>query len=805
MTDLSIKQKIEQFKQNNPAYVNNSDNEIISVMIESGVISLSDAEKISIYSKNNAEKTDTTGLTIERTALKASVVEESRGEASTLILTASDGTRYDLNETLTQRLQNVTVNLEKVEDSNGWIASAWSGFKNLTGIGDSSNKVRKQAETENQLLKDFNSSADNRAQIFKELTGTDYTPENLEKFVKGEILLKSEKALLGYKEGQEMAADVTADIVSGIASLGIYTAAVAAAPFTGGASIAVGIAAAGVSGAAIKTGIKFVEAKTGGQEYTIKDAGHDMATGAFSGVLAPVTGGLGGAVGKTVATKLGIQAVKQVGKEAAEEVAATGVKQAVKTALTNPAGYEYVGGNAVKRGLSFAAETATDGAVGGAVDNAFRTAYDGGSLEDIGNSAVEGFVGGAIMSPIIGGGMKVVGKGAQKNFGKGNVNIDSNGNKVSQYSSAGADDISRLSRDELKQKLKEGIKLESSDIKEIYIPKGGSAAPSAKFAATKEAYIDMLYDYAYDFAYLNANIKDKTILAKAINQIGNEGMDFTGIEHPFKINNSMSVRGLAAFDGTSEVEINTRRFGLPGEFKNDVAELSHRIFHEKRHVYQNIQRSLSFGENGLAPLELYSSDLADGATNRTGATQAQYYNYVKNNQYDYNAVQDGRFPANVDEADIEYGMQISESQANYISDGPEYWTQFVEKDAESIGMLCGEVVENIINTVPPDASKISPIAKAAKYAQDNKIDFDNAYNIIKHQSSDQYTPRQLNVLEHIAVSEIFDYFKNKYPGADVSVLQNILNDAIETMSDPKFKNTDVNDFVKYFISLYENN
>ena len=253
------------------------------------------------------------------------------------------------------------------------------------------------------------------------------------------------------------------------------------------------------------------------------------------------------------------------------------------------------------------------------------------------------------------------------------------------------------------------------------------------------------------------------------------------------------------------VEINTRRFGLPGEFKNDVAELSHRIFHEKRHVYQNIQRSLSFGENGLAPLELYSSDLADGATNRTGATQAQYYNYVKNNQYDYNAVQDGRFPANVDEADIEYGMQISESQANYISDGPEYWTQFVEKDAESIGMLCGEVVENIINTVPPDASKISPIAKAAKYAQDNKIDFDNAYNIIKHQSSDQYTPRQLNVLEHIAVSEIFDYFKNKYPGADVSVLQNILNDAIETMSDPKFKNTDVNDFVKYFISLYENN
>lgn len=49
-----------------------------------------------------------------------------------------------------------------------------------------------------------------------------------------------------------MAADVGADIVSGIAAVGIYTAAVAAAPFSGGTSIAVGIAAAGASAAAIK-------------------------------------------------------------------------------------------------------------------------------------------------------------------------------------------------------------------------------------------------------------------------------------------------------------------------------------------------------------------------------------------------------------------------------------------------------------------------------------------------------------------------------------------------------------------------
>ncbi len=40
-----------------------------------------------------------------------------------------------------------------------------------------------------------------------------------------------------------------------------------------------------------------------------------MITGGFSGLLAPVTGGVGGAVGRGVAAKLGIQVLKQVGKE----------------------------------------------------------------------------------------------------------------------------------------------------------------------------------------------------------------------------------------------------------------------------------------------------------------------------------------------------------------------------------------------------------------------------------------------------------------------------------------------------------
>lgn len=425
MAELNVQQKniVNQLRQAYPELKSYSDEQILSLYNQQlNNIQLSEAENISIMNGKNGVVNDGMGIQLETSQKAVSKEQEAQ-----------------LKSALTARLNAVSTNVKKAEDSNGFLGSMWSGFKNLTGIGDSSNKVREQQKADLKALE-----SGNIAEAFKKITGLDYTVENVNKFLNNEVQTKSETALNGYTEGQDMASDITADIVSGIAAVGIYTAAVAAAPFTGGASIAVGVVAAGASAAAIKTGIKYADAKSGGREYTADNLKKDLATGAFSGVLAPITGGMGGAVGKTVATKVGIQAVKQVGKEVAEEAVEQTAKGFVKTMLTNPTGYEYIGGNMFKRGLAFAAEAATDGAIGGAVDNAFRTAYDGGSLEDIGNSAVEGFVGGAIMSPVIGGGMKVAGKGAQKIFGKNDVNIveyrtedgnsairiDENGNRV---------------------------------------------------------------------------------------------------------------------------------------------------------------------------------------------------------------------------------------------------------------------------------------------------------------------------------------------------------------------------------------
>ena len=375
---LEISKKIEEYRETHKESEKLSDSQIISILSDQGKIKLTEAQKNSVFlkgtnnqnndgfvvQKNSKSQTikfqsgrkiviqngTTTYYSENKIELNKEYFEKQEGqidikpsgrysvtkdgytkyfaadgtelkesyfkqvESNDIKVKSIDGKTYNFNKTLENRINNVSINLQKAENSNGFIGSSWNGFKNLTGIGDSSDEVREQQKSEKKLFQQFNNNVKRRPEIFKKLTGADYTPENIEKFIKGEIKLKSEQALNDYKEGQDMAADVGADIVSGIAAVGIYTAAVAAAPFSGGTSIAVGIAAAGASAAAIKTGLKAADAASGGREYTLKDVGHDAVTGAFSGIIAPVTGGIGGAAGKTIATKVGVQTYRSTHK-----------------------------------------------------------------------------------------------------------------------------------------------------------------------------------------------------------------------------------------------------------------------------------------------------------------------------------------------------------------------------------------------------------------------------------------------------------------------------------------------------------
>lgn len=219
-------------------------------------------------------------------------------------LQAKDPTEGAIDQNLA-RLNNEEKRLKKTKKEQGFIGSSWEWIKNKTGIGDGSDKAQKQIEAERKLLNQVKTGKISKKD-FKEVTGVEYSQENLEKFKRGELSQATAK-IDGYKEGQEMAVEITSDVVSGVVSYGAAAACIAggiaAAPFTAGASlgaVAVGIGIGATAGAAIKVGLKAADATSGGREYTLNDAGKDTTIGAVSGALAPFTIGLGGVVANSV-------------------------------------------------------------------------------------------------------------------------------------------------------------------------------------------------------------------------------------------------------------------------------------------------------------------------------------------------------------------------------------------------------------------------------------------------------------------------------------------------------------------------
>ena len=310
-----------------------------------------------------------TGLSIEHTAKPKQLYVQSYVKVK-----SKDGKTYNFNATLEKRINNVTAKLQKAEKENGLIGKAWSWTKNTIGFGDSSNKVREIQANERKLLAQFNTNEQARANVFKQLTGCEYNEENLEKFIKGQIKLKSEIAIQKYKEGQEMAVDITSDIVSGVVAYGTAAACIAvgiaAAPFTAGASlgaVAVGVGIAAGAGAATKVAIKGGEALFGGKKYSLKQAGKDATIGAVSGALAPVTIGAGGAVATSV------------GKVAPKFIATT-------------------------------ARLSVEGATFGAADGGVRSALEGDSIGEVALNTAIGASVGIVAGNVLGHGGSVIGK-----------------------------------------------------------------------------------------------------------------------------------------------------------------------------------------------------------------------------------------------------------------------------------------------------------------------------------------------------------------------------------------------------------
>jgi len=347
---------------------------------------------------------------------------------------------------LEEQLAKLENDFDLAQKSNGWISGIWNLAKNCMGIGASSNKVKIQLANLKEQIEKFKNDELDLKTVYKNITGMDLSQDDLNSLLNGDeemdlnSFLTAGQSLSAYSEGQKMCTDVVGDMISGIIAVG----ALAAAPLTGGTSIALAAAV----GASVKIAIKASDCIGNEKTYRLKDFGYDLLTGSINGAMAPISNGLGGAAGTGVAKIFGLkaaestvkegleQALKVAGKEVLEEVIEEtgeaivksvaketleeGVEQTGKSILSKilaKQGVEYV----LKEGAettvkstvgkiaAYSADMALDGSLSGAMDG-FARAVAEGRWEDIPQEMLTGGTNGFFVSPIIGGGFRIAGK-----------------------------------------------------------------------------------------------------------------------------------------------------------------------------------------------------------------------------------------------------------------------------------------------------------------------------------------------------------------------------------------------------------
>ena len=305
---------------------------------------------------------------------------------------------------LRQRIDNAKSQISNAEKNNGAIGNLWSSIKNTTGIGDSSNDVRTIHKAESDSI----NKGDLKTAFF-EITGTEYNEENFNKFLNGEIKTKSETALEEYKIGQEDSSDFAGDMVSGFASMGLYTLAIAAVTTMGApiaAAAGVALAGAAIIGAGVKVATKALDASAGDKTYDT--LGKDVVTGAINGLIAPIASCFGGRIAASAVSKIGGQAIKEGTEAIAREAIEETTENFFKSAMLNPMGNIYKG-NLAQKATGYIVELGFDGGVSGGADAATRAAYEGKSIEEIGDAAIQGTCFGAGGGILLGSAMKAAG------------------------------------------------------------------------------------------------------------------------------------------------------------------------------------------------------------------------------------------------------------------------------------------------------------------------------------------------------------------------------------------------------------
>ena len=253
-------------------------------------------------------------------------VRESAIEAQKVADSLSIEEKEEIIATLKEQAASLSQLMEETKDDQGWFSKAMGGLNNVLGFG--TNSIKADAKIA-EFIKQVNSLDANDpdfAAKYQALTGEALSLEGIEELSQGVSKVgnsSAAEAIIDYEETQAAAKEIGSGIVVGI----VVAACVIAAPFTGGASIALGAAVGGATTVLINATDTIGTSK----KYSLEQGLLDFGGGAINGAVTAMTLGGAGLAGK------GFSALKGAGssaaKQSAKEMVSGGFKNTAKSAF----------------------------------------------------------------------------------------------------------------------------------------------------------------------------------------------------------------------------------------------------------------------------------------------------------------------------------------------------------------------------------------------------------------------------------------------------------------------------------------
>ncbi len=254
-----------------------------------------------------------------------------------------DGTEItltDLNESLKLQAKDLMTQMEETVSGQGIISKGVNWVNNILDIGTCEKEVYAKIENYQKLIDRLDNCKDptEYAMLYKEITGQDFSEESINSLITYKRFSEELKtcdnserreelktgldslnllnnssaaeAIYDYQQTQESAVSGISGAISGIVSsvlTGLAVTAMAVPPFqlAGAALFAAKYAVAGLTSAAINTGIKALDGATSKKGYSWKQAGKDAAVGALNGIVNIGANAIGNKVTSVLGSKFG--------------------------------------------------------------------------------------------------------------------------------------------------------------------------------------------------------------------------------------------------------------------------------------------------------------------------------------------------------------------------------------------------------------------------------------------------------------------------------------------------------------------